>query len=82
MIAREARILVKNEKAQGVPIARIARKYGISRQSVYNILNEESSAVRSRKERSSILDPFKGVIKAKLEDYDVPATTILEPYWV
>jgi len=69
---------VKNEKAQGVPIARIARKYGISRQSVYNILNEESSAVRSRKERSSILDPFKGVIKAKLEDYDVPATTILE----
>ena len=78
LIAREVRILVKNELAQGVPKARIARKYGISRQSIYNILAEESSAPRPRKERPSILDPFKGFIRAKLEDFDVAATTILD----
>jgi transposase len=78
LIAREARILVKNDRKQGVPVARIARQYGISRQSVYNVLSEESSAPRRRKERGSILDPFKEFIKAKLEDFDVPATTVLE----
>lgn len=69
---------MKNELAQGVPKARVAQKYGISRQSIYNILVERSSAPRPRKERGSILDPFKDVIRAKLEDYDVPATTVLE----
>lgn len=69
---------MKNELTQGVPKARVAQKYGISRQSIYNILAEQSSAPRPRRERGSILDRFKEFIKAKLEDFDVPATTVLE----
>lgn len=69
---------MKAEKKQGVPIARIAQKYGVSRQTVYNVLAEDSTAPKERKQRASILDPFKDFIRAKLENFDLPATTVLE----
>lgn len=78
MIARETRLWMRNEKKHGVPVARIARKYGVSRQTVYNILEACSTAPRPRKPRGSILDPYKDGIRAKLEEFDVPVTTVFE----
>lgn len=69
---------MKVEKKQGVPIARIARKYGVCRQTVYNVLSEDGSVPRERKKRGSILDPYKDFIRVKLENFDLPSTTVLE----
>jgi len=69
---------MKVEKKQGVPIARIARKYGVCRQTVYNVLSEDGSVPRERKKRGAILDPYKDFIRVKLENFDLPSTTVLE----
>lgn len=69
---------MKNELRQGVPKAVVAKKYGVSRQSIYNILNEKTGLHKERAERGSLLDPFKGFIDAKLADFDVPATSLFQ----
>ena len=76
MIAREARLRMKNDVEAGVPIARVARKYGVSRQSVYNVLRRPSKPA-ARPARGSKLDPFKPFIRGRLEAFDLPATTLL-----
>jgi transposase len=68
---------IRSEVREGVPIARVAQKYGVSRQSIYNLLRapvEASGVVRAR---VSLLDAFKAFIRARLELYDLPATTLL-----
>lgn len=50
----------------------------LSRQSIYNILNEKTGARKERAERSSLLDPFKEFIDAKFTDFDVPATSLFQ----
>lgn len=69
---------MKNELRQGVPKAVVARKYGISRQSIYNILNSKGSVAKERAERGSLLDPFKEFIDGKLADFDVPASSLFQ----
>jgi transposase len=59
-----------------VPIARIARQYGVSRQSIYNIL-KSSSEVKSREARPSKLDPFKAYVDDRLGEFDLPATVLM-----
>ena len=75
MISREVRLRMKREVSDGVPIAAVARKYGVSRQSVYNVLNANVEARKAP--RPSKLDPFKEHVKARLEEFDLPATVLL-----
>lgn len=75
MISREVRLRMKREVLDGVPIAAVARKYGLSRQSVYNVLN--NAAAGERAPRASKLGPFKEHVKARLAEFDLPATVLL-----
>jgi len=68
---------IRLEKENGMPVARIARRYGISRQSVYNVVNGVSGGVRERVPRPSLLDPFKPHLRARLARFDLPATVLL-----
>jgi len=49
---------MKRDELAGAPFARIARRYGVSRQSVYNVVNGPTKRDGARK--ASTLDPFKG----------------------
>lgn len=75
LIAREVGLRMKEEAGDGVPIARVARRYGVSRRSVYNVLKASTPA--KRPVRPSKLDPFKEFVKACLVDFDLPATVLL-----
>src|SRR5699024_2807482 len=66
---------MKQEASTGVPKSVIARRYGVSRQTVHNILKPR---VEQRVPRASKLDPLKDYIKARLEDFDLPATVLLQ----
>lgn len=66
---------MKREVEDGVPIARIARRHGVSRQSIYNILKAAAKPAKPR--RPSKLDPFKPYIERRLEEFDLPATVLL-----
>ena len=59
----------------GLSKTQIARYLGCSRQCVYNNLKKKEGQEKQR--RKSKLDPFKVFIENRLEDYDVPATTLL-----
>lgn len=65
---------MKREVLDGVPKAVIARRYGVSRQSVYNVL--KAAAVKSPP-RPSKLDPFKPYVADRLVEFDLPATVLL-----
>lgn len=67
---------MKREVEEGVPIARVARKYGISRQSVYNVLKGPAE-VPAEPVRGSKLDPFKPYVLERLDRFDLPATVLL-----
>jgi len=49
---------MKRDALDGVPFARIARRVGVSRQSVYNVVNGPTKRDGARK--ASTLDPVKG----------------------
>ena len=68
---------IRQEKENGMPVTRIARRYGISRQSVYNVVNGVSGAARERVPRASLLDAFKPYLRARLARFDLPATVLL-----
>lgn len=62
---------------QGMQKAKIAERLGISRQTVYNHLNRTEPFPKPREKRASKLDPFRDHIRARLERFDLPATTLL-----
>jgi len=68
---------IRGDAKAGMPIARVAMRYGVSRQTVYNVMGIEVGGVVERAARPSLLDPFRGHIRARLERYDLPATTLL-----
>jgi len=67
---------IKTLARQGVPKTEIARRCGVSRQTVYNHLNRDSSSPKPRKRRPSKLDPYKEYLRSRLEEYDLPATVL------
>jgi transposase len=69
---------MKEKVKEGVPIARVAREYGVSRQTIYNLLAAQASPARERQPRGSKLDPFKSHIVARLANFDLPATTLFD----
>ncbi|MCY4645531.1 MAG: IS21 family transposase [Gammaproteobacteria bacterium] len=78
MIEREKRVLLRHYLEQGMSKAEIARQLEISRRTVYNWIEAgeldrgaDSKAVRygPRPRRPSKLDPYKGIIDARLAEY-------------
>ena len=61
-----------------VPIAQIARRLGVSRQTIYNWKKAEEEGVppRGKPRRKSKLDPFRGYLESRLERFDVPAVVL------
>lgn len=78
MIGRETRVLLRHYLDQGVSKAAIARQLGISRRTVYRWIASgqldrelDDGAVQygPRARRVSKLDPYKGVIDARLAEW-------------
>jgi transposase len=78
MMLREMSMQIKWLADQGVPKARIAAQLNVSRQTVYNHIHRgDEPFPRPRGPRSSRLDGFKGYIRSRLENFDLPATVLL-----
>ena len=77
MILREMSMQIKYLREEGVPKARIANQLGVSRQTVYNHTNRQEPFPKPRAARASKLDAFKGYIRMRLEQFDLPGTVLL-----
>jgi transposase len=62
---------------EGVPKSRIARRLGVTRQTVYNHLSRTEPFPKPRPKRVSKLDAFKAYVRSRLELFDLPATVLL-----
>ena len=76
MHGRDKRVLVRHYLGQGVGKAGIARRLKIGSRTVYNWTAdgtldkvERESEYGPRPARPSMLDPFKGIIQARLQEY-------------
>ena len=77
MITQETRIMIRHYVRQGEPKARVAKRFGVSRQTVYNHLDSESKQGEKQK-RESKLDPYKPYLETRLKDFDLPATVLIQ----
>lgn len=68
---------IKYLAMEGVPKAEIARRLGVSRQTVYNHLNRTEPYPKPRARRGSKLDAFKDYIRTRLEEFNLPSTVLL-----
>lgn len=68
---------IKYLAREGMAKAEIARRLGVSRQTVYNHLNRTDPYPKPRTPRPSKLDAFKNYIRTRLEHFDLPATVLL-----
>jgi transposase len=78
MYSRETRVLLRHYLEQGVGKTELARRFGVSRRTVYHWietaqldrdLDDEAVSYKPRPAVSRKLDPFKGVIEARLQIY-------------
>jgi transposase len=69
-------MLVRHFVREGMPVAGVARRFGVCRQTVYNHMRREGPYEKPRKARESKLDPFKDYIRGRLERFDIPATVL------
>ena len=76
MILQEMSMQIKFLAREGVKKAAIARRLGLSRQTVYNHLKRTTSVPQPRAPRGSKLDAFKAYIRHRLESFDLPATVL------
>jgi transposase len=67
---------IKYLAREGVPKAEIARRCGVSRQTVHNRLHSDQLVAHSRPPRPSKLDPYKAYIRTRLGLFDLPATVL------
>ena len=65
---------IKYLASQGLAKSRIAEQFGISRQTVCNHLNRTEPFPKPFQERPSKLDAFSDHIRARLQEFDLPAT--------
>jgi transposase len=77
MISQETRLMIRHFVREGEPKSRVARRLGVSRQTVYNYLRYDPERKKQRKKRASKLDPYRGYIRTRLEEFDLPATVLL-----
>ena len=76
MILQEMSMQIKFLAREGVKKVDIARRLGVSRQTVYNHLKRSTPFPQPREKRVSKLDAFKGYIRHRLESFDLPATVL------
>ena len=78
MYSRETRVLLRHYLEQGVGKAELARRFGVSRRTVYHWietdqldrdLDDEAVSYKPRPAVPRKLDPYKGVIEARLQMY-------------
>jgi transposase len=69
MLPQSIRIVIKYLAQEGLQKTEIARHYGISRETVRKIVNEQECGVRIK--RRSKLDPFKDYIEQRLRSYNL-----------
>ena len=78
MIGRETRVLLRHYLERGMSKAAIARQVGVSRRTVYRWtasgqldreLDDEAVRYGPRPSRPSKLDPYKGIVRARLAEY-------------
>lgn len=69
MLPQNIRIVIKYLAQEGLQKTEIARRYGISRETVRKIVNEKERAVRTK--RPSKLEPFKAYIEERLSLYNL-----------
>ena len=75
MVHQEIVLMILHHVQEGEPKASVARRFGVSRQTVYNHLS--ASGKRAKPTRPSKLDPFKEYLAERLESYNIPATVLL-----
>jgi len=77
-IVTTARSIMMKLLREGIPIARIAERLGVSRQTIYNWKkrSEDGEAEPPARSRKSKLDPFREHIASRLERFDLPATVL------
>ena len=78
-IVTSARSMMMKMLREGIPIAEIARRIGVTRQTIYNWKKsiEERKPEPPTRKRKSKLDPFREYIGARLERFDLPASVLL-----
>ena len=78
MFEREKRVLARHYLDEGVSGAEVARRVGIGGRTLYNWigggllegrLGDQKGGYGPRRPRASKLDPFKGIIRARLAEY-------------
>ena len=62
---------------EGEQIATLARRFGLSRQTVYHHLARATAAPAPTPRRPSALDAFRDYLRARLESFDLPAPVLL-----
>ncbi|HEY0777524.1 MAG TPA: IS21 family transposase [Gemmatirosa sp.] len=62
---------------EGESIAVLARRFGLSRQTIYNQLARATTAPAPRPRRPSALDPHRDYLAARLALFDLPAPVLL-----
>ena len=77
MMLRERSMQIKFLKQEGMTVTEIAQRFGISRQTIYNHLNRTDPYPKPREKRSSKLDSYKDYIRARVGEFDIPATSLL-----
>ena len=88
MIGRETRVLLRHYLEQGLSKAAVARRVGVSRRTVHRWiaagqldreLDDERVSYGPRRPLPSQLDPYKGIIKVRLEAYpELSGTRLFE----
>jgi transposase len=78
MIQQEMSMIIRHFVREGVPVARVARQFGVCRQSVYNHVGREGGYRKPHKARTSKLDPYKEYVRRRLERFDLPATVLFK----
>jgi transposase len=69
--------MIRHYVRQGEPKANVARRFGVSRQTVYNHLKQPQAEGTRGKPRTSKLDCYKDYLRSRLDKFDLPATVLL-----
>lgn len=79
MLAMEEQFMIRHLKNEGLNISEISRKTGHDRKTVRKYIFEtEPQSYKKRRQKESILDPYKNHIESRLGKYDLSAVRLLE----
>lgn len=68
---------IRSLASEGEQIATLARRFGVSRQTIYNQRARATAAAAPRPRRPSALDAFRAYVGARLASFDLPAPVLL-----